>query len=343
MNGDVKHRIFGLFFGQLVGDALGTRYEFMNKSNATNLLKTDTKNNTYLKIKGEGPFNLMPGQYTDDSELALGIWYSLLKNNGIYNIEDIANIFLEWFSSEPFDVGRTTKLAFGMINNKNIPNNIKIKNCAIKYNFESLSNGCLMKISPIGAINILFDKSFDLEYLANEICMLTNPNEICKDMSVCYVVAIDMALRSGDKNMAYNEASKVAKLKLTKEILKLAKIQATPTISYDKNNNRIEIYSDGHQQGFIGIAFLNAFYHLVNTNNFYDCMIETIKLGGDVDTNCCIAGSLLGACYGYTSIGSDWINTVMTYRSDHNRMKYYKPLNHRNIWNLLAKKIKEQT
>lgn len=38
----IKHRIFGVFFGQLIGDALGTRYEFMSSKNATALLNTDT-------------------------------------------------------------------------------------------------------------------------------------------------------------------------------------------------------------------------------------------------------------------------------------------------------------
>jgi ADP-ribosylglycohydrolase len=39
-------------------------------------------------------------------------------------------------------------------------------------------------------------------------------------------------------------------------------------------------------------------------------MIDTISMGGDVDTNCCILGGLLGVSDGYESIPKKWQDTV---------------------------------
>lgn len=149
MTDSIKERLYGLFFGQIVGDALGTRYEFMKKRSVIAQLKKDISNDK-LKILGGGPFGVQAGQYTDDSELVLGVWYSILTKQ--YDLDDIAKQFYSWYASKPFDIGRATETAFssGKTSNNMISN--------AKNNEYSMSNGCLMKISPIGALNYLFEK-----------------------------------------------------------------------------------------------------------------------------------------------------------------------------------------
>ena len=216
----LKDRLLGLFMGQLVGDAVGTRYEFMNSvnvkqkilddisSNATN----DTGPNEILPLLGGGPFNVLSGQYTDDSELALGIWYCFLVYKK-YDINDISNIFYAWYESGPFDIGNATRNAFSGGNTYE-----KMKHNAKKYNSGNLSNGCLMKISPIGAIDIIGVGS-DFHKCAKEVCRLTNPNKLCVDMCVAYVIAINTALKTGDPIKVYTQAKISTRLKITSIIL----------------------------------------------------------------------------------------------------------------------------
>ena len=182
---DTKDRIYGLFFGQLTGDAIGTRYEFLSKNNAIKQLENDIINNE-LPMLGGGPFYLKKGQYTDDSELALGVWYSLLVCK-TYNIDHIVKIFYKWYNSGPFDIGKATTDAFCKgCNRKDMKSNASR---------QSLSNGCLMKISALGALKYLFPtNSISLEVVAKEVCELTNPNPICVDMSICYLEAINTAI-----------------------------------------------------------------------------------------------------------------------------------------------------
>jgi len=50
--------------------------------------------------------------------------------------------------------------------------------------------------------------------------------------------------------------------------------------------------------GFVRIAFVNAFQHLLRGSTYETCLRETLGRGGDTDTNACIAGALVGAATG---------------------------------------------
>lgn len=337
---NIRNRILGLFFGQLIGDAIGTRYEFSKKTKAQSDLNSDLiKSHNNLEILGGGPFMVSKGQYTDDSELSLGIWFSLLSFNE-YNIEDITQQFYKWFNSNPFDIGNATRCAF----NRGFNRADMVSN-AFDDNQYSLSNGCLMKISAIGCINHLFQKRHNLSTIAKEICELTHPNKICIDMCVCYIEAINTAIETGSPIQTYLKACAVAKTKIVKLILSDAKTKNYPVKHVDSSGIISEVLPDVNM-GYVGVAFQNAFYHLLNTfkihdgqNGFDKVMIDTISLGGDTDTNCCIVGALYGACNGYDNINRHHVNTIMYFISDHDRTLIYPPLNHQNIYELLIKKI----
>ncbi len=79
----------------------------------------------------------------------------------------------------------------------------------------------------------------------------------------------------------------------------------------DKSDNAfVSVNPDGEFQGYVGVAFQNAFYQLLHVTpengGFYKVIKDTISLGGDTDTNACIAGALCGACHGYKDIPNEW-------------------------------------
>jgi ADP-ribosyl-[dinitrogen reductase] hydrolase len=331
MDNSIKLRIIGVFFGQLIGDSLGTRYEFKKKEKSTALVTRDTVNKK-IPMLGGGPFNVKAGQYTDDSELALGIWYSILENDG-YDIKDISKQFYNWFYSEPFDIGNATRTAFEYGKTYD-----KMLECA-KSNSYSLSNGCLMKISAIGVANFISGNQMNSNHMAKQVCELTNPHPICIDICICYIRAIEIAIKSGDPKKAYDMALSVASYDITKLILKDALVKSNPTKLMNESRTITEVVPDQAYQGYIGVAFQNAFYHLLNTLTFDEVMVQTICLGGDVDTNACIAGALYGACFGANKLNNDWINTVMHFTSSEERIVHYPPLNHQRVYDKLRKKL----
>lgn len=329
---DIKLRIAGVFFGQLVGDALGTRYEFKKKKSIALKLKDDIVNGK-LNILGGGPFNVYAGQYTDDSELALGIWYSILENDG-YDIDHIAKQFYLWYKSLPFDVGNATRNAFEIGTSR-----LDMLENA-KSNSYSLSNGCLMKISPIGVLNYLTCNAFNTAKMAKEVCELTNPHPVCVDMCICYVKAIEIAIKTGDYKKAYSVACNTAETQIVKMILDDAYYRNTRVKLLDSSGEISEVDTDGSFQGYAGIAFQNAFYNILHAKSFDEVMINTISLGGDTDTNACIAGALYGACFGGNSIRKELLDSVMNYCGSKNRIELYPAINHQCVFNMLKKKLK---
>lgn len=100
---DIEDRALGCFVGLAVGDALGTTLEF--KARDTYAPLTD--------MIGGGPFKLAPGQWTDDTSMALCLAESLLAC-GKLDPADLMARFRRWrdeghnsVTGECFDIGVT--------------------------------------------------------------------------------------------------------------------------------------------------------------------------------------------------------------------------------------------
>ncbi len=304
---EIKSRAIGCLMGQAIGDALGTRYEFSKSKTVIQQINDDLVNG-HLPILGEGPLDVKPGQVTDDTELALGLTHSLIRNHN-FDIKDIAHTYCRWFRSDPFDIGLTTSNALidtSIKYSKNQNYSVMI-NSSIKSNSNSLSNGCLMRISPLAIAGARWQPK-NLRTAAKLDCQLTNPNPIMLDAVSVYVTALQIAILTGDKCKVYDGAVKIAKTTTVKKLLTQALKSAEPTILDDGK----AVATQGPNMGYFGIAIQNTFYELMNGDNFEKSLINIIKRGGDTDTNGCIAGALLGAIYGVLTIPHDWIRTVVS-------------------------------
>ena len=98
-----KDRAIGSFVGLAVGDAIGTTVEF--KDRGTFPIVTD--------MIGGGPFRLEPGQWTDDTSMAVCLAESLLLNPEL-DEKDLMTRFLDWYengTNSPtgrcFDIGNS--------------------------------------------------------------------------------------------------------------------------------------------------------------------------------------------------------------------------------------------
>jgi ADP-ribosylglycohydrolase len=326
----LENKCFGCFYGQIIGDALGTRYEFLS-SNKTKLKIKEDMVNKFLPILGEGPFYKGEGEVTDDGELALCLIYSLLNKK--YENNRVAKNYIKWYNSNPIDIGISTRKALNGAKNYN---DILIR--SKKYNMNSLSNGCLMRISPLAiyGINITNTK---LKKLVKDNCIMTNPNQITIDATIVYVLAIKDCLKNKKKEEILSNALKNAKTQQVKELL----IEALNKKKYSikiKINNKFVNPDSQQYMGYFGFAFKNAFFQLNNGNDFYNSLIQTIKLGGDTDTNGCIAGALLGAFYGINEIPEEWINTVNNPIYTQNRLVDFPYINAKMYTKIIKKLLK---
>jgi ADP-ribosyl-[dinitrogen reductase] hydrolase len=66
------------------------------------------------------------------------------------------------------------------------------------------------------------------------------------------------------------------------------------------------------QSGFVKIAFIYTFQHLLSGADYLKALQATLLRGGDTDTNACIVGGLVGAAYGAEAIPEAMRNVVLT-------------------------------
>lgn len=305
---DIKNKMLGVLYGNCIGDALGTRYEFSSKEKATNKVTQDIQNN-FLPMLGGGPFKTEPGQISDDAEMTISLLTSIV-NNSSYDQDDVAQQYIKWFNTNPVDIGNTIKRS---LRTRNLSQNSAemIKNSK-ELNISSLSNGVLMRVSPLG-VYAAHSKisSSELKDLVDQECDLTHPNPIIKDAVFIYCMAIKYAILGIDKESIYKKLLKKVTEPRVKIVLKDSRDNLYPSYLIDDKIKEIYVCPDSKKyQGYFGIAFQMAFYELFNSKDFESALVNIIKMGGDTDTNAAISGALLGAYYGLDSINKNWVSSV---------------------------------
>lgn len=103
----IADRYVGCLLGLACGDAVGTTLEFTHRASLTPI----------SDMVGGGPFALKPGQWTDDTSMALCLGESLLTCNG-FDARDQMARYLNWWqwgywsaTGECFDIGMTVRQA----------------------------------------------------------------------------------------------------------------------------------------------------------------------------------------------------------------------------------------
>ncbi|HIB84734.1 MAG TPA: hypothetical protein EYO59_09085, partial [Chromatiaceae bacterium] len=135
---NLSDRVQGALLGLAVGDAVGTAVEF--KSSGSFPEVTD--------MIGGGPFGLDPGQWTDDTSLALCLAESLIDTQG-FDPADQLERYLMWYhegywssNGKCFDIGATTEDALIRFETNG-------DTASGGLNDRSAGNGSIMRLAPV--------------------------------------------------------------------------------------------------------------------------------------------------------------------------------------------------
>jgi ADP-ribosyl-[dinitrogen reductase] hydrolase len=274
-------RAQGCLLGQVAGDNLGARVEFADREK---IRKAHPDGPRHL-VDG-GVWDILAGQPTDDSEMALALARSILAR-GRFEPEAALDAYRDWLRSSPFDVGGTVGAAL-----RDHPNP------------GSQANGSLMRAAPLGIHAHALAPALAAE-LARQDSSLTHPNPVCGDAAAAFVVAVAHAIREGDGpqgawRAALEWATGAGAARLVIEALEAARV-APPVC-------------DGEKQGWVKVALQNAFHELLHAPSLEQGVVDTVRRGGDTDTNAAIAGALLGAVHGRDAIPAQWRSMVLSCR-----------------------------
>ena len=277
----VKNRAQGCLLGQLAGDSLGSLVEFKDAVTIGELYPEGVR-----ELADGGVWDTLAGQPTDDSEMALALARSLVRN-AAFSVEDVRASYVRWCRSGPFDIGTTTT-------------------CGLEGEpiLGSQANGALMRVSPLGVFGWRMEPEA-LAKLAAEDAALTHPNRICQQVNGLYATAIAEAIREGYAPTVVYDRLAVRAVRWNVHHAIRERIEQAQT-------RRPPDYS--HQMGWVLTAFQNALYELLHAPTLADGVVATVQCGGDTDTNGAICGALLGAVYGRETVPPQWENKIVTCR-----------------------------
>lgn len=288
---DMALRYRGCFLGLAIGDALGTTLEFCSRREDDEL----------KEIVGGGPFNLKPGEWTDDTSMALCLAHSLYSKCA-FLLDDQMDHYVAWWkegflssNGRCFDIGNTVLAA--------LQSYVQTRNPLSGPTDEySAGNGALMRLAPVPMF-FASDPADAIEK-SGESSKSTHGNEQSVDACRFYAALILGALRGESKETILS--SEYCPVSNLWEYFPLCeKVRIVAQGSY-KSKSRSEINSTGYVIDSMEAA-LWAFYC---SSNFEEGLIKAVNLGGDSDTIGAIYGQLAGAYYGEANIPFKYISPI---------------------------------
>jgi ADP-ribosylglycohydrolase len=269
-----------VLLGTAVGDALGVPFE-TKLSNYQPLMDWDGK--TFL---GSAHHKLLPGQYSDDTQMSLEVAESLIKNNG-FNPDDLAARYVEWMTSgRARGWGRTTLLA--------IHNLVSGKHWSESGVAGSYGNGTAMRAAPFG---VYFRN--DLYSLVN-ICKIdsaiTHVSEEAEAGSIAIGLAAAYAVNGDTDNLLEKIWNHLPDCKVKSSIYSLGAMINSDKITPQQALRVLGTKADVRE------TVPAVLYCFLKFDNYYDAVLAAIRAGGDTDTTAAIVGALFGAKLGMKSI-----------------------------------------
>lgn len=306
----------GALLGMAAGDALGTTLEF---SRPEAIPFPALNGGPHTSITGGGPFDVEPGQVTDDTQLACCLASSLVANGG-FDALDLAKRYVAW-SDVAFDIGNQTGASLGLVRKGVSPLDAG-RQVWLLNGKRPAGNGSLMRTAPIG---VFFAKDLRARRQASlGDSAITHYDPRCALACAAFNAAIATAL-SGVASPQSMYLAADAELGPAAAALRAARAEdvadidlAVVAIHEDLEASRRsdpQVHKPGlhvHEtQGFVRVAFRLAFWELFHAPSFEAGLIDVVNRGGDADTNGAITGALLGSLHGAEEIPAMWRDAVL--------------------------------
>ena len=277
---DTLSRCRGCLLGLAAGDAVGTTVEFMPRGSFEPL--TD--------MVGGGPFRLEPGQWTDDTSMALCLADSLRERRG-FDARDQMERYVRWWehgewssNGRCFDIGNTVSAALTKFRSTGDP-------MAGSEHPRSAGNGSLMRLAPV----VLFfypDRQAAIEHAA-ESSRTTHGALECVDACRLFAALLCAALDGQDKDAVLRAGEG-----LRFETPKIA------AIAQGKWRDKGE--GDIRGTGYVVDCLEAALWCFWQEDTFEGAILRAANLGDDADTTAAVCGQIAGAFHGEHGIPQRW-------------------------------------
>lgn len=278
---DTQDRARGALLGLATGDAVGTTVEFRPRGSFPPV--TD--------MVGGGPFGLQPGQWTDDTSMALCLATSLVACGG-FDARDQMQRYVRWAddgylssTGTCFDIGNTVREALERFRRTGDP-------FAGSTDPYSAGNGCIMRLAPIP---LFYCPDMDAAaHYAAESARTTHGAAECLDAGRLFARILVRALAGEPK-----EAIALADAETFEGSPRIAAIARGDYL----HKSEAEIKGSG----YVVASLEAAMWCFMRTDSFEDAVLRATNLGDDADTTAAVCGQVAGAFYGESGIPASWL------------------------------------
>jgi ADP-ribosyl-[dinitrogen reductase] hydrolase len=276
----LEDRFKGCLVGLACGDAVGTTVEFQPRGSFA----------TVTDMVGGGPFHLKPGQWTDDTSMALCLAASLVECNG-FDAFDQMQRYCRWraegymsSTGKCFDIGNTVAEALSNFIATDEPYSGPTRE-------HSAGNGSIMRLAPIP---MFFHFSItDTIYFSGESSRTTHGALECVEACQLFGSMLHHALSGDakDKILFSHDSSK----------FQSKKVQAIALGQFKEKG-----YDEIKGSGYVIDSLEAALWCFLNTDNYKEAILKAVNLGDDADTTAAVCGQIAGAYYGTKGIPVAW-------------------------------------
>jgi ADP-ribosylglycohydrolase len=288
LNQKLIDRYKGCLLGLAVGDAVGTTLEFKPPG-------------TFKPISdmiGVGPFNLKPGEWTDDTSMALCLAESLLERHS-FDPADQMKRYVMWMdhghlssNGVCFDIGSTVRQSLSAFKRTGNP-------YSGPTDPHTAGNGSIMRLAPVPMFYAASLK--DGIHFSGESSRTTHGARTCIDACRYFGGLIIDALMGGDKNKILSPPD----LALWKEIPLCPEIAQIANGSFKTKNT-----PDIKGTGYVVQSLEAALWAFHNSSSFEEGCLMAVNLGDDADTTGAVYGQIAGAYYGKSDIPEKWLKRL---------------------------------
>jgi len=291
-------RACGVLLGTAAGDALGSAYEFGPPRGPE----------LEVAMVGGGAFGWEPGEWTDDTSMAIAIAEVAATGADLLQEESLDAIVKRWYewSLNAKDVGVQTRSVLSRAGRKGISAQTAREESAALHDRtgRTAGNGSLMRTAPVALA--LLDNEAALVEAARGVSELTHFDPEAGDACVLWCCAIRHAILTGVLDARIG-------------------LQHIPSERRDMWASRLDVAEASKPADFTNnewvVEALQAAWSAIMTtpipqdhsakgvfrvDHLRLALDAAVRGGGDTDTVAAIAGGLLGAAYGASAVPAEW-------------------------------------
>ncbi|MGO9960944.1 MAG: ADP-ribosylglycohydrolase family protein [Solirubrobacteraceae bacterium] len=274
-------RCRGALLGLACGDALGTALEFTTPGSFAPI----------DDIVGGGPFGLRPGEWTDDTSMALCLAESLIEARGFEPVDQMQR-YVRWWrdghlssTGHCFDIGNQTAEQLAAFERTREVGSLPIAP-------EQAGNGSIMRLAPIP---IAYSRDLERATERSGRSSATThparrPVDACRYLGALIAAAVQGAAKSELLEDGFWQWGE-----LEPEIAEVAagsfKRRQPPAI---------------RGTGYVVRCLEAALWALHRSSDFRQGALLAVNLGDDADTTGAVYGQIAGALYGERGIPETW-------------------------------------